>query len=45
MYDETFESFKWLFETFIKAHNGKEPLTIFTDQDSAIMKAIEKVFT
>jgi len=22
MYDETFESFKWLFETFLKAHNG-----------------------
>ena len=23
MYDETFESFKWRFETFVKAHNGK----------------------
>ncbi|CAO2037688.1 unnamed protein product [Urochloa humidicola] len=22
MYDETFESFKWLFETFLNAHNG-----------------------
>lgn len=45
MYDETFESFKWLFETFIKAHNGEQPRTIFTDQDSAMTKAIEMVFT
>jgi zinc finger SWIM domain-containing protein 3 len=44
MYDETFKFFKWLFETFIKAHNGNQPQTIFTDQDSAMMKAIEKVF-
>jgi hypothetical protein len=32
MYDETFESFKWLFETFLKAHNDKQPKTIYTDQ-------------
>jgi hypothetical protein len=44
MYDETFESFKWLFETFLKAHNDKQPRTIFTDQDSAMGKAVEKVF-
>jgi len=25
MYDETFESFKWVFETFLRAHNGKQP--------------------
>jgi hypothetical protein len=30
MYDETFESFKWLFETFLIAHNGKQPKTIYT---------------
>ena len=24
MYDETFESFKWLFETFMKVHNNKK---------------------
>ncbi|XP_052138422.1 protein FAR1-RELATED SEQUENCE 5-like [Oryza glaberrima] len=45
MYDETFESFKWLFETFLKAHNGKQPQTIYTDQDSAMGKAVEEVFT
>ncbi|EEC70170.1 hypothetical protein OsI_00892 [Oryza sativa Indica Group] len=41
MYDETFDSFKWLFETFLKAHNGKHPKTIYTDQDIAMGKAIE----
>jgi zinc finger SWIM domain-containing protein 3 len=25
MYNETFEYFKWLFETFLKAHNSKQP--------------------
>jgi hypothetical protein len=44
MYDETFESFEWLFETFLKAHNDKQRRTIFTDQDSATGKAVEKVF-
>jgi hypothetical protein len=41
MYDETFDSFKWLFETFLKAHNGKHPKTIYIDQDIAMGKAIE----
>jgi hypothetical protein len=45
MYDETFESFHWLFDTFLKAHNGKQPKTIFTDQDSAMGKAVGVVFT
>jgi zinc finger SWIM domain-containing protein 3 len=44
MYDETFESFKWLFETFLRAHNSKQPKTIYTDQDYAIGKAIKEVF-
>ncbi|XP_034600641.1 protein FAR1-RELATED SEQUENCE 5-like [Setaria viridis] len=44
MYDETFESFKWLFETFLKVHNGKQPKTIYTDQDSAMGKAVAEVF-
>jgi zinc finger SWIM domain-containing protein 3 len=45
MYDETFASFHWLFDTFLKAHNGKQPKTVFTDQDSAMGKAVEQVFT
>jgi zinc finger SWIM domain-containing protein 3 len=44
MYDKTFESFKWLFETFHKAHNGKQPKTIYTYQDAAKKKAVKKVF-
>ena len=44
MYDETFESFKWLFETFLKAYNGKQPKTIYTDQDAAMRKAVKEVF-
>jgi zinc finger SWIM domain-containing protein 3 len=44
MYDEIFESFKWLFETFLKAHNGKQPRTIYIDQDAAMGKAVKEVF-
>jgi hypothetical protein len=44
MYDETFESFKWIFETFLKAHNGKQPKTFYTDRDFAMGKAVEQVF-
>lgn len=43
MYDETAESFKWLFETFLEAHKQKKPQTIFTDQDLAIAKALREV--
>jgi hypothetical protein len=35
MYNETFESFKWLFESFLKAHNGQQQKTIYTNQDVA----------
>jgi zinc finger SWIM domain-containing protein 3 len=45
MFDETCASFKWLFEAFLAAHNGKQPRTIFTDQDTAMGKAVEDVFT
>ncbi|KAF7811452.1 protein FAR1-RELATED SEQUENCE 5-like [Senna tora] len=44
LYDETTASFNWLFETFLKAHNQKKPLTMFTDQDQAMAKAIQEVF-
>ena len=33
LFDETTESFQWLFEMFLVAHAGKKPKTIFTDQD------------
>jgi zinc finger SWIM domain-containing protein 3 len=38
-------SFTWLFATFLAAHNGKQPTTIYTDQDAAMGKAIKIVFT
>ncbi|KAL8493070.1 hypothetical protein ACS0TY_024329 [Phlomoides rotata] len=41
--DEKTESFEWLLRTFRKSMGGKHPITIFTDQDLAISKAIEKV--
>jgi len=45
MYDETFESFKWLFNTFLSVHNQKQPQTIFTDQYIAMGKAVAEVFS
>jgi zinc finger SWIM domain-containing protein 3 len=45
LFDEIKESFTWLFETFLAAHNGKQPKTIYTDQDAAMGKAILNVFT
>ncbi|WCJ21347.1 FAR1-related sequence 7 [Euphorbia peplus] len=43
LYDETAESFKWLFETFLATHGNKSPRTMFTDQDIAMGKAIAEV--
>ncbi|XP_030475753.2 protein FAR1-RELATED SEQUENCE 9-like isoform X2 [Syzygium oleosum] len=42
--DETVNSFIWLFETFLEAMGNRAPKTIFTDQDQAMEKAVEKVF-
>ncbi|CAK8533806.1 unnamed protein product [Lathyrus sativus] len=43
LYDETIESFKWLFDTFLQAHNNKKSKIVFTDQDQAMAKAFAKV--
>ncbi|XP_043703788.1 protein FAR1-RELATED SEQUENCE 5-like [Telopea speciosissima] len=43
LYDTTAESFKWLFEAFLEANGQKKPITIFTDQDDAMGKAIVEV--
>ena len=40
MYDETADSFIWLFETSLEAMSKKHPKTTFTDQDAAMAKAI-----
>ncbi|PKA51231.1 Protein FAR1-like sequence 5 [Apostasia shenzhenica] len=42
--DETIISFEWLFQSFLTLMNGKQPITIFTDQDQAMSKAIQNVF-
>ncbi|XP_050264156.1 protein FAR1-RELATED SEQUENCE 5-like [Quercus robur] len=43
LYDETIESFVRLFETFLEAMSEKKPITIFTDQDVAMLAAIKVV--
>ena len=43
LYDETIESFVWLFETFLEAMFEKKPITIFTDQDVAMLATIKVV--
>ncbi|XP_042477659.1 protein FAR1-RELATED SEQUENCE 5-like [Macadamia integrifolia] len=43
LYNETADSFKWLFEVFLEAHGQKKSITIFTDQDVVIGKALTEV--
>nr|XP_027122340.1 protein FAR1-RELATED SEQUENCE 5-like [Coffea arabica] len=43
MYDETIDSFKWVFGTFLEAMCGKHPNTILTDQDHAMAAALSIV--
>ncbi|XP_027150221.1 protein FAR1-RELATED SEQUENCE 5-like [Coffea eugenioides] len=43
MYDETIDSFKWVFGTFLEAMCGKHPSTILTDQDHAMTAALSIV--
>src|SRR5687767_5886970 len=44
LFNETIESFVWLFETFLTAMSGKHPNTIFIDQDAVMAGAIAYVF-
>lgn len=44
LHDETAETFKWLFETFLRAMSGKHPKTIITDQDGAMRSTIATIF-
>ncbi|KAG6437731.1 hypothetical protein SASPL_102657 [Salvia splendens] len=45
LYDETSASFNRLFETFLEAHKHKRPLTVFTNQDQAMAKALNEVMS
>ena len=40
LYDETADTFIWLFDTFVRAMSGKKPKIILTDQDAAMAKAL-----
>ncbi|XP_073001187.1 protein FAR1-RELATED SEQUENCE 5-like [Typha latifolia] len=40
LYDESLESFKWLFDTFRTAMHGRQPKTILTDRCAAISDAV-----
>ena len=40
MYDETAESFEWLFKSFANAMSRDEPVTILTNENPAMAKAI-----
>jgi hypothetical protein len=42
--DETTDTFRWLFQTFLQAMGGKEPRSIITDQDGAMRTAIAEIF-
>jgi transposase-like protein len=42
--DETTESFIWMFETFLAAIGGRQPKSIFSDQDQAMANAVKVVF-
>jgi zinc finger SWIM domain-containing protein 3 len=44
MFNETIPSFVWLFESFLQAMPGKQPSTIFTDQDATMATTIAHVF-
>jgi zinc finger SWIM domain-containing protein 3 len=44
LFNETIESFVWLFKTFLTAMSGKHPSIIFPDQDAAMAIAIAYVF-
>ncbi|XP_010275942.1 PREDICTED: protein FAR1-RELATED SEQUENCE 5-like isoform X2 [Nelumbo nucifera] len=43
LYDETVDTFEWLFNVFLKTMGGKKPNTILTDDDVAVEKAINLV--
>ncbi|KAG8384048.1 hypothetical protein BUALT_Bualt04G0077500 [Buddleja alternifolia] len=44
MSDETKSSFEWLFTTFLKSMNGKEPEIVFTDQCQAMINVVDIIF-
>ena len=44
LYDESIDTFKWLFDAFVKVMSGKKPKTIITDEAPAMAKALAEVW-
>ncbi|XP_007031717.2 PREDICTED: protein FAR1-RELATED SEQUENCE 7 [Theobroma cacao] len=44
LYDDTVDSFKWLFQKFLEAMSGKNPKTILTDEDAVVSEAVNSIF-
>jgi len=44
MSDETAESFIWTFTNFLKIINNTSPKVFLTDEDQAIIKAVDLIF-
>lgn len=44
MHDETIESFNWVFSNFLKMVNNHAPKVLLTDEDQAMMRAINQSF-
>ncbi|XP_008245175.1 PREDICTED: protein FAR1-RELATED SEQUENCE 5-like [Prunus mume] len=44
LHDETFETYKWLLETFMASVKDKKPISILTDGYEAMHKSIDDVF-
>lgn len=40
LYDDTIQTFTWLFDTFVKAMSGKKPKSILTYQDASMSAAL-----
>jgi hypothetical protein len=45
IFDETIETFKWVFKAFLESMRGKHPVTIITDQDATMKAATEEMFS
>ncbi|XP_035838133.1 protein FAR1-RELATED SEQUENCE 5-like [Helianthus annuus] len=44
LHNETIESYTWLLQKFVQAHNGRQPLLVLTDQDCAMKQAVSNIF-
>ncbi|KAJ3678502.1 hypothetical protein LUZ60_002305 [Juncus effusus] len=43
IYEQKYETFKWLFETFLRTHNFKQPKTILTDDNPLVVQVVNEI--